>query len=169
MKTFELSDSIERITPEGARSGSRLMPGGTVFIVIRGMILAHTFPVGYATREMAFNQDIKAVVAKPGLSGRYLAYWLVAHAHDILKITTTATHGTKRFDMDDLFAVKIAIPKPDEQAKITNAFDRFQNHINLACNHAIKLRSLKIALMQDLLTGNRRVTPLSAEQEEASA
>lgn len=168
MKTFELANSIDRITDEGAQCGSRLMPKGTVFIVIRGMILAHTFPVGYATRPMAFNQDVKAVVARPGLSSRYLAYWLVAHAHAILKIATTATHGTKRFDMDDLFAVSVAVPKPEEQELITNAFDGWEHQIDLMRAHLSKLRSLKTGLMHDLLSGDRRVTSLLVEPEAAA-
>jgi type I restriction enzyme S subunit len=160
MKQFELSTTIDRITPEAVRCGSRLMPKGTIFIVIRGMILAHTFPVGFATTEMVFNQDVKAIVAKPGLCGRYLAYWLVSHAHEILKLATTATHGTKRFDMDELYAVPIAVPAPDEQAAITRVFDEQQALIERTRSYMYKLRSLKTALMQDLLTGTKRVTPL---------
>ena len=53
---------------------------------------------------MVFNQDVKAIVPKQGLMGRYLAYWLSSHSHQFLKLTTTATHGTKRFDMDELQA-----------------------------------------------------------------
>ena len=43
MKQFELHQSIDTITGDAVAAGARLMPTGTVFIVIRGMILAHTF------------------------------------------------------------------------------------------------------------------------------
>ena len=43
MKQFELH-RIDTITGDAVAAGARLMPTGTVFIVIRGMILAHTFP-----------------------------------------------------------------------------------------------------------------------------
>jgi type I restriction enzyme S subunit len=165
MKTFDLTDTIDSLTEVGAKYGSKLMPAGTVFIVIRGMILAHTFPVGNAIRSMAFNQDIKAVVTRPNIEGRYLAYWLSAHGHDILKIATTATHGTKRFDMDDLLAVNVAVPTLSEQSRIVRAFDELQQAIDLNNKHAKKLRSLKTALMQDLLTGQVRVTPLLDNEE----
>lgn len=169
MKVFDLSDSIDRITPKGAQRGSRVVPAGTVFIVVRGMILAHTFPVGYATRTMAFNQDIKAISAKSGLNSRYLAYWLAAHANDMLTIATTATHGTKRFDMDDLFAARIAVPQPHEQDQIVSAFNHIDHQIKIGRDQSQKLRSLKAGLLQDLLTGNRRVTALLAEPETVSA
>jgi type I restriction enzyme S subunit len=168
MKTFDLTDTIDSLTEVGAKYGSKLMPAGTVFIVIRGMILAHTFPVGNAIRSMAFNQDIKAVVTRPNIEGRYLAYWLSAHGHDILKIATTATHGTKRFDMDDLLAVNVAVPTLSEQSRIVRAFDELQQAIDLNNKHAKKLRSLKTALMQDLLTGKVRVTPLLDNEEVSS-
>ena len=73
MKQFELHQSIDTVTGDAVAAGARLMPTGTVFIVIRGMILAHTFPVGVSTTEVAFNQDVKATVPKQGLMGRYLA------------------------------------------------------------------------------------------------
>ena len=62
MKQFELHQSIDTITGDAVAAGARLMPTGTVFIVIRGMILAHTFPVGVSRTEVAFNQDVKAIV-----------------------------------------------------------------------------------------------------------
>ena len=42
MKSFDLGDTEEHVTKIAAMFGSRLMPPATVFIVIRGMILAHT-------------------------------------------------------------------------------------------------------------------------------
>lgn len=169
MKQLELISSIDTITDYAVTTGTRLMPAGTVFIVIRGMILAHTFPVGYALCEMAFNQDVKAIIAKEGLNGRYLAYWLMSRAHEFLKLTTTATHGTKRFDMDEVNAVPIQVPQSDEQNAILHILDKQQLLIDDAQNRAEKLRSLKTALMQDLLTGKVRVTPLLEQAEAVNA
>lgn len=169
IKQFELSTSIDTITNYAVETGTRLMPKGTVYIVIRGMILAHTFPVGYATSEVAFNQDVKAIVAKDGLDGRYLAYWLVSHSHEFLKLATTATHGTKRFDMDELQAVSIGIPQPEEQKAIVRVFDEQQALIDQTRAHSTKLQSLKAGLMQDLLNGRRRVTALLQQREAVPA
>ncbi len=162
MKQFELYQSIDTITGDAVAAGARLMPTGTVFIVIRGMILAHTFPVGVSTTEVAFNQDVKAIVPKQGLVGRYLAYWLSSHSHKFLKLATTATHGTKRFDMDELQAVLVGVPPPNEQRLIVSAFDEQQSLLERLEGMTAKLKAEKRGLMQDLLTGNRRVTPLLA-------
>ena len=160
MKQFELHQSIDTITGDAVAAGARLMPTGTVFIVIRGMILAHTFPVGVSTTEVAFNQDVKAIVPKQGLMGRYLAYWLSSHSHQFLTLATTATHGTKRFDMDELQAALVGVPLPNEQKHIVRIFDEQQSVIEWLQGLTAKLQAEKRGLMDDLLTGDRRVTAL---------
>ena len=160
MKQFELHQSIDTITGDAVAAGARLMPTGTVFIVIRGMILAHTFPVGVSTTEVAFNQDVKAIVPKQGLMDRYLAYWLSSHSHQFLKLATTATHGTKRFDMDELHAALVGVPLPNEQKHIVRIFDEQQSVIERLHALTAKLQAEKRGLMKDLLTGDRRVTAL---------
>ena len=168
MKQFELQQSIDTISGDAVAAGARLMPTGTVFIVIRGMILAHTFPVGVSTTEVAINQDVKAIVPKQGLMGRYLAYWLSSHSHQFLKLATSATHGTKRFDMDELQAALVGVPLPNEQKRIVRIFDEQQSVIDRLQDLTAKLEAEKRGLMKDLLTGGRRVTALLEQCEEGT-
>jgi type I restriction enzyme S subunit len=160
MKTFDLGATLDGLTRAGVRCGSKEMPINTVFIVVRGMILAHTFPVCIASVPMAFNQDVKAIVANPDIEPRFLAYWLVSHANDLLKITTTATHGTKRFDMKELFDVLVAIPERSEQERIVNRLNTVEAQIGANREKGAKFRYLRTALMQELLAGEKRVTAL---------
>lgn len=160
MKTFDLHSTIENLTHLGLRNGSKLMPAGCVFIVVRGMILAHTFPVCITSCPMSLNQDVKGIVVSPNIEARFFAYWLFDKGQSLLKITTTATHGTKRFDMNELFAVPIAVPSKVEQAQIVKVLDETEFQITTNKTHRAKLHSLKNALMQDLLTGRKRVTEL---------
>ena len=160
MKQFELHQSIDTITGAAVAAGARLMPTGTVFIVTRGMILAHNFPVGVSMTEVAFNQDVKAIVPKQGLTGRYLAYWLSSHSHQFLKLATAATHGTKRFDMDELQAAFVGVPLPKEQKQLLRILDEQQSLIERLQGLTAKLQAQMRGLMQDLLTGNRSVTAL---------
>ena len=166
MKYLELHQSIDTISGDAVAAGARLMPTGTVFIVTRGMILAHTFPVGVSTTEVAFNQDVKAIVPKLGLMGRYLAYWLSSHSHQFLKLATTATHGTKRFDMDELQTTLIGVPLPNEQKQIVRIFDEQQSVIERLQDLTAKLQATKRGLMRDLLTGERRVTALLDQRDD---
>jgi type I restriction enzyme, S subunit len=167
MKSFELATTAKTLTRAGAMNGSRIAPAQSVFIVVRGMILAHTFPVTIGSIPMAFNQDVKAIVAANHVEPRFLAYWLVAHSHRVLKITTTATHGTKRFDMAELFSVPIGLPEKDEQQEIVQRVDAIWANIAITTRESAKLRSLRAGLMQDLLTGRVRITPLLKEAVQA--
>lgn len=157
MKTFELSDTSEHITKEAALFGSRIISAGTVFIVVRGMILAHSFPVVLGLKDFAFNQDIKAVQAGNRLTSRFLAYWFVGHRDLFLKKTTEATHGTKRFDLQEISKLSIGLPDTDEQDGIVTRLDSISMRIDSEQALIEKLRQQKQGLMHDLLTGRVRV------------
>lgn len=158
MKQFYIGDSIDKITEEGANNGSLKVPANTVLIVVRGMILAHTLPICVTTRELAFNQDVKAIICNDEVSPMYLAFWLVANSSRLLSIVTESTHGTKRFDMNDLLKIKLAFPKDQqEQEKIVQIVSACENRINSEAIQHEKLAQLKRGLMRDLLTGRVRV------------
>jgi type I restriction enzyme S subunit len=157
MKGFELSDTSEHISDEAVQIASKLMPEGTIFIVVRGMILAHTFPVCLSTRPFCFNQDIKAVRGRSDLINRFLGYWFSANSHLFLRKATEATHGTKKLDLSELHRVYIAFPSPPEQQAIIDEIETIDSNINLHASETNKLDLLKSGLMTDLLTGRVRV------------
>lgn len=160
MKAFELNDTSEHISFGAAQSGSRLMPSETVFIVVRGMILAHSFPVVLATVAMAFNQDIKAVSPGPRIDGRFLAHWFVANSDQFLRKVTEATHGTKKLDMENLLGMPMGVPPISEQDGIVARQKSIDDRLENEALSLSKLQTLKSGLMDDLLTGRVRVTPL---------
>lgn len=159
MKQFEIKDSEDHVSDEAAKVGTRMVPSGTVLIVIRGMILAHSFPVCLTTGEVTFNQDVKALAFNGMVVSRLLAYWLVANSSQILSLTTESTHGTKRFDMHDLQSVIIGLPASTEQQAIIRRLDGLASSQKREQTTLSKLRLQKQGLMQDLLTGKVRVTP----------
>jgi type I restriction enzyme S subunit len=99
--------------------------------------------------------------------GRYLAYWLSSHSHQFLKLATTATHGTKRFDLDELQAASVGVPPPEEQKQIVRLFDEQHSIIERLQDVTAKLQAEKRGLMQDLLSGDRRVTTLLGSANQA--
>lgn len=169
MKSFEMSDTSEHISERAADLGSRVMPAETIFIVVRGMILAHSFPVVLSCRKMAFNQDIKAVTSGPSLNARFLAHWFVANSNNFLRKVTEATHGTKKLDMDDLVNMRIGVPDLSEQSAIVQRQEATDNQISDESLYLEQLRALKAGLMDDLLTGRVRVTPLLTHPEPTHA
>jgi type I restriction enzyme S subunit len=157
MKVFEIESGQDFITDEAAQNGSKVVGPGTVLIVVRGMILAHSFPVAITARKVAFNQDMKALVCEGPVRGRFLAHWLVAHASKILSKATEATHGTKRFDSSDLYNIPFPVPSNGEQEKIIQLLDNLDDLELAERNNLQKLQFIKSGLMQDLLTGKVRV------------
>jgi type I restriction enzyme S subunit len=165
MKSFEMGDTSEHISLKAAQLGSRVMSPETVFIVVRGMILAHSFPVVLGSQSMAFNQDVKAVTAGPRLSGRFLAHWFVANSSRFLRKVTEATHGTKKLDLAELVGMPIGLPALAEQQAIIERQAALDRQFAEESHYVLQLRDLKAGLMDDLLTGRVRVTPLLAEAE----
>lgn len=109
MKLSELDSAEETLTAEGVEAGSKLMPQDTIMIVVRGMILAHTFPVARTLVPAAFNQDMKALVVSDEYRPKYIQYWFEYAAPRYLRLVSESSHGTKRLESDKLFS--LAVPK----------------------------------------------------------
>ncbi len=117
MKISELDTAEEKLTEAGAGSGLKLMPKNTIMIVVRGMILAHTFPVARTLVSATFNQDMKALVVGPEFRPKYIQYWFQHAAPRYLQLVSASSHGTKRLESDKLFSLsvpKIALEAQDE-------------------------------------------------------
>jgi len=158
MKVFLLGDTQDHLTALGAQHGTRVVPHHSVLVVVRGMILAHTFPVCLTQCEMAINQDVKAVVARPGVSGQFLGYWFRAHAERLLRLVTEATHGTKKIDLGDLKKFPIHLPPKEEQERIAAILSTADDALTGEIANLSRLQALKSGLTSDLLTGKVRTS-----------
>ena len=151
MKRFELWDAEDHITEKGLQKGSHAVEPGAVLIVVRGMILAHTFPVAIAMSRMAFNQDIKAIRCHPHVDPRFLAHWLVASSARVLQKVTDTSHGTKRFDIRHLQRHPFPLPLIDEQQAIARILDAVDVAIERTRTAIAKAESLRSGLAKALL------------------
>ncbi len=115
MKLAELGSAEETLTAEGVEAGSKLMPKDTIMIVVRGMILAHTFPVARTLVPAAFNQDMKALVVSEEYRPKYIQYWFEYAATQYLRLVSESSHGTKRLESDKLFSLEVPKLALDEQ------------------------------------------------------
>jgi type I restriction enzyme S subunit len=115
---FRIRKSDRTLTPLGASNGTRLVGPGTVIFVVRGMSLKSEFRMGITQRQVAFGQDCKALVARPGIDPAYLAYAIKAQTQDILDLVDEAGHGTGRLNTDQMQALRIGVPSMPEQEAI---------------------------------------------------
>lgn len=137
MKVTKIGDATDHISEAVFEETSlkRIAPGH-VLIVVRGMILAHSFPVAINTVEIAINQDMKAINPAKGMNVVYLQNCLTSLKRQILKLISTAGHGTRKFD--SIAMQKLFIPKPPEE---------FQNQFAAI---AKKVEALKSRYQQSL-------------------
>lgn len=78
MKTESIDGTKDHISAEAvANSSTCIVQKGTILVVVRSGILAHTFPIATVTGPTAFNQDIKALIPTEGLVDPDYLYWFV--------------------------------------------------------------------------------------------
>lgn len=162
MKRRELFDAIDRVTEAGARAGSRIVEPGTIFVVVRGMILAHSFPVAITRVRCAFNQDIKALVCYPDMSPDFLLAVLESRKAELLHLPTPSTHGTMRVITEELQGLLLPQPTPQEQKRIAELVAAIDVRDAAEHCHLGELKRAKDVWADALLSGRVRV-PVGAE------
>jgi type I restriction enzyme, S subunit len=152
MKRPRIADAIDHVAEAAVGNGTQLAPVGSLLMVVRGMILAHTFPVAVTTGPVTFNQDIKALVPGAGWSSEFLLHWLQFMAPEVLRLVDVANHGTKRLPSERLFALSLPQPPPWEQKKIATILSSVDEAIEATQAVIDHLQVVKKAMMAELLT-----------------
>lgn len=159
MKVREIHDATDHISEEAAVRGSRVAPPGSIFVVVRGMILAHTFPIAISRVPCAFNQDLRALVCADSVEPDFVLAAMESRRSRLLDLPTTATHGTLRVITEELHAIELPLPPSPEQREIADAIAAADRHL-AALSHSLgPLRDTKAALAAALLTGRVRAKP----------
>jgi type I restriction enzyme S subunit len=99
LKKHLIDDAIDHLTDAGATSAKTAEPG-SILMLVRGMTLMKDVPISFVTKMVAFNQDIKALVAKDSVEPSFLAYALVAKKRPMMGLVNTANDGTGRLDTE---------------------------------------------------------------------
>lgn len=111
MKRPYIADAEDHISEKVfSETSLRRVDAGNVLIVVRGMILAHSFPVAINTVPVSINQDMKAIHPNGEVDAVYLMNCLNAMKRQIMSLITTAGHGTKKFDAFAMSELNIPVP-----------------------------------------------------------
>ena len=148
MKSFRLYDAEDHISPLAVGNGGKLAPGGTILLLVRGMTLHNNVPICMVTREMAFNQDIKALRPANNVDGAFLAYWLLANKPELLASVDHAGHGTGRLVTDTLKEKPVQLPPLAEQKAIAAVLGALDDKIELNRRMNATLEAMARALLQ---------------------
>jgi len=155
-------ETEKEISDKGLKNSSAVLhPKGTV-------ILSRDAGVGKSAilaSEMAVSQHFMAWICQEDLNNLYLYYWLQKEKprfEGIALGSTIVTIGLQFF-REYLVAIPSSIDEQDMIAKILKNSDDHIIRENLTLK---KLQHQKTGLMQDLLTGKVRVTPLLKTAEK---
>ncbi|WFV10513.1 restriction endonuclease subunit S [Citrobacter freundii] len=146
-----------------AESASNLVLAGTVIIATR-MAVGKTV---MASCDVAINQDLKAICASEYVCSEYIFNWFLLHSEQIAKMGTGST--VKGVQVEAIKALNMTIPKAvEEQQKIATVLFAADAEISTLEKKLACLKDEKKALMQQLLTGKRRVSvPVKVDEKEA--
>lgn len=128
MKRDRIDSSQLKITEAAlTNSAASLIEAGSLLFVVRGMILAHTFPVATAGVVLTINQDMKALVLHEPAMADYVLRALKALAPRMLALVKRSSHGTCRIEGGDYRNFPIPIPPRAEQRRIIAKMDELMN------------------------------------------
>ena len=147
LKGVMLRYTQESISADGLKGSScKLIPANTIIIACR-------MAVGKAVifdRDVAINQDLKALYPKSNTDWRYLIQWYLSKSDYIASLGTGST--VKGIRLDDLKILPINLPPLPEQQKIAQILTSVDEVIEKTQAQIEKLKDLKTGMMQELLT-----------------
>ena len=168
MKRRFIDSSEDTITDRAVRETAiNLIEPPVVLIVVRGMILAHTFPVAITTVPVTINQDMKALRFVQAVEPVFAAWLFEGVGKGILGATVEeAAHGTRVIRMDRWREVVMPVPPKAEQRAIAAFLDRETARIDALIakvREAIeRLKELRTALISAAVTGKIDVREAAA-------
>lgn len=172
LKVEYLTDTADHITDCAVSDGAASMVDtGSIIIVVRGMILARTFPVCINIVPVAINQDLKAIIAGPRVVPEHLAWYLRGTMDESLRRLDEAGHGTKALRMDAWTSLAVVLPPSKEQVELARFLksesEKVDDLISEAQRAITLLKERRSALISAAVTGKIDVRGIHPETTEA--
>lgn len=128
MKVDFITDSEDHISESAVQeSAARFVPPGSLVMVVRGMILAHSFPSALTKVRVTLNQDMKALVPFRSDVAPMLLLLTKGMQNEFLSLVQRSTHGTCRLVTEDVFSLPLPIPPLAEQHRILAEVDQLMS------------------------------------------
>jgi len=136
-----LTQTERSLTRFGARTGSAVVPAGSIIMSTRA-------PIGYlvqCNREMAFNQGCRGLVPTNRILPRFFQHALTARVDELKALGTGSTF--QELSTEALGSLKIYLPPQESQRRIADFLDDQVARIDAA----IQLRLRQREMMDDRL------------------
>jgi len=155
-----ICDTAAKITPAGiANSSAKMHPKGTV-------VLSRDAGVGKSAimkDDMAVSQHFMAWTCGPSLNNEFLYYWLQSNKSEFERIAMGNT--IKTIGLPYFRQLVVPLPSRTTQEAIAEALSEADGLIESLEHLIAKKRQLKQGVMQQLLTGEKRLPGFSGEWE----
>ena len=149
MKVALILDTEDKITPQAVReSATSLIPAGAVLLVVRSGILVHSIPVAIAGRELALNQDLKALIPGSEIVPGYLLYTILGLHKEFLTEWKKEGATVESLELDLVVQTQLSLPTIREQRSIAAFLDRETARIDAL----VAKKQQVIALLQERRT-----------------
>mgnify|MGYP000706935912 CR=1 FL=1 len=113
-----LVDTQEHITQEAIdNSSTKLVPSGTLLVVVKSKILMKRLPVSRTAVDTCFNQDIKEIIPKDLCLTRYLQVHLKLGQETLLRQARGV--NTEGLTLEHLMKYPLLMPKQENIIKFT--------------------------------------------------
>ncbi len=164
MKVDYLAEAQMSITDAAVDGSSvNLIAAGSVLFVVRGMILAHSFPVAISRVPLTINQDMKASELKEPEMAEFLLRALKGLKPEMLARVQRSSHGTCRLEGADYQNFPIPIPPLAEQRRIVAKVDELMVLCDQLEASFTKAQSDRGRLLDSLL--HEALAPVDARQK----
>ena len=158
MKTPKIRDAQDHITEAAVKgSSTSLVPAGSVLVVVRSGILKHTLPVAITEREVALNQDLKAITPNENVLTEYLALGLKAFEKRILDECCKDGTTVQNIKMPSFLRFALPLPPLPEQrrivARIEELFSRLDAGVAALRHAKAQLQRYRQSVLAAAVTG----------------
>jgi type I restriction enzyme S subunit len=124
MKVPVILDAEDHITRLAiAESSTNEVPKGSVLVVTRSGILAHSLPVALTGRNVTLNQDLKALIPGQQVDGEYVFRALQAFTNEILATCRKSGTTVASIETEKLLAFRVPVPPFEVQRRIVAKLD----------------------------------------------
>ncbi len=152
VKDDRLSDNPESITARALHETRlRVCRPGSVLVVVRSGVLAHSLPVAISDRPVVINQDLKAFDSGNDELNRWLSLFLRTTAQAVLRSSRREGTTVQSVKVPELVRRGIPIPPLAEQRRIVEKVEALLARVGAARERLIRTSSILKHLKQAVL------------------
>lgn len=142
-----------KISKEAAEKMSKTLPADTVLIVCIGSTIGK---IGLTINDSISNQQINSVVIDKTKFNVHFIYYLFSKISKKIK-SFSGTAAVPIINKSFFEKIQIPVPQLNEQNKISDILSDIDCKIELEKERKRKFINIKISLMDDLLTGKKKI------------